>query len=932
MKPCRRFLVSHLLLTLQVLLGFLFVRIELCAAGWSTQLPPNYAAATTAKRSNIFFAGEPVQYTVGTGVCSYAVRDYYGNVVESGPHDPTSTVLGLSTSALGWYKLYLYGSQDQGQPWGFVVGGSTFILVRNNPNFPPLAAPNDPGGWYPDSDDQLLGFIGLGPQRLYVLDDSNPAQAIAQLDQDLAILKTNYLPYDPIRKRVLEIDFPNGTENTAGVTQIVQHYQNEVQYYEGRNEPNSGGSITFASEEQAFYNIVKGVNANLKVLGPSVVSIDPGEMLWINGFLAGGGGNAIDAFAFHAYNCVNGDLWLARQTLSDLRYYLDYFGGITNEELWQTEQGYFAAVFGAYEPRLQGRWTMLQMMVYEQNGIPKEHNVYWYDRSHGYWDAPVWIENADSSLNPAAPLMRVWSEELYGTNYSSAFDFGTVENKLYVGSLFKGPNKTVAAFMSAGDPYGQVTLSVQEGASIHVVSPFGQESDLPVVGGTVVLPVSELPGYVELPAAQQIAVVPVNYGANLAMQSGVTITADGDPSSPMGANIPNATSKINDGVLQTWYYNFDPSTYPWMSNVQQFPAAVEMDLPQAQAVSDVIIYAGTPWQSMGTLLDYDLQYWNGSAWITIQHVSEPANSFPAYSPAVFCTADSFFSDRWIFPHHFAPVVTSKLRLLVNDVTWGGGATADIVQAGGQTGPHQIVLREIEVYNRPVLPVIQTPPVSQQANLGDNVSFSVAASGDGLQYQWRCAGVAIPGATNPTLPLSGVSLLQQGTYDVVVSNPAGSVTSSTATLTILLSFQDWLHLYFGGSGANTITAPQTPSANPDAPDADPDGDGVPNVLEYVLGTNPVAGMSAQDAAKMPRLSTETINGATYAVFSFNLSGHATATLTFEGCADLAQPSWQTLVPDLTEQSAPDPVTLDRTVKYKVNVGTNPARFFRLRASL
>ena len=40
-------------------------------------------------------------------------------------------------------------------------------------------------------------------------------------------------------------------------------------------------------------------------------------------------------------------------------------------------------MYGAYQPRLQARWTMVEMMVFEQYGTPKEHNHLWYDRSHG---------------------------------------------------------------------------------------------------------------------------------------------------------------------------------------------------------------------------------------------------------------------------------------------------------------------------------------------------------------------------------------------------------------------------------------------------------------------------------------------------------------------------------------------------------------------
>jgi hypothetical protein len=61
--------------------------------------------------------------------------------------------------------------------------------------------------------------------------------------------------------------------------------------------------------------------------------------------------------------------------------------------------------------------------------------------------------------------------------------------------------------------------------------------------------------------------------------------------------------------------------------------------------------------------------------------------------------DSFFSDRWVFNHSFKPVKTQKIRLLVHNTTYGGGATEKVAEAGGQTGPHHVMLREIEVYGK-----------------------------------------------------------------------------------------------------------------------------------------------------------------------------------------------------------------------------------------
>jgi kumamolisin len=83
------------------------------------------------------------------------------------------------------------------------------------------------------------------------------------------------------------------------------------------------------------------------------------------------------------------------------------------------------------------------------------------------------------------------------------------------------------------------------------------------------------------------------------------------------------------------------------------------------------------------------------------------------------------------------------------------------------------------------PSITTQPVSQTASLGDNVTFSVVASGTGLYYQWFQNDYYVKGATSANLTLTDVQLGASGYYTVVVYNSAGLVWSTPAALTVNL---------------------------------------------------------------------------------------------------------------------------------------------------
>jgi hypothetical protein len=82
------------------------------------------------------------------------------------------------------------------------------------------------------------------------------------------------------------------------------------------------------------------------------------------------------------------------------------------------------------------------------------------------------------------------------------------------------------------------------------------------------------------------------------------------------------------------------------------------------------------------------------------------------------------------------------------------------------------------------PVFTLQPESQTANQGETVTFTSAAIGYApLNYQWTWNSNPISGATTTSLTLNGATTHNSGTYNLVVSNPIGTTTSSNAVLIV-----------------------------------------------------------------------------------------------------------------------------------------------------
>ena len=81
-------------------------------------------------------------------------------------------------------------------------------------------------------------------------------------------------------------------------------------------------------------------------------------------------------------------------------------------------------------------------------------------------------------------------------------------------------------------------------------------------------------------------------------------------------------------------------------------------------------------------------------------------------------------------------------------------------------------------------ILSVTPPGWNVNEGQTVSFSAVATGTTpLSYQWLHGGNPISGATASSLVLSNVLFAQAGNYSVLVSNIAGTATSSNVVLDV-----------------------------------------------------------------------------------------------------------------------------------------------------
>jgi hypothetical protein len=174
--------------------------------------------------------------------------------------------------------------------------------------------------------------------------------------------------------------------------------------------------------------------------------------------------------------------------------------------------------------------------------------------------------------------------------------------------------------------------------------------------------------------------------------------------------------------------------------------------------------------------------------ITTQPQSQGVVQHQNASFSVVASGSTPFTYQWYFNGSAVGGGGQSSTLALNNVDTGsdGSYTVVVANTGGSVTSAVAILT---VY---VLPGIQTQPQNQTVLQGTNVSFSVVTNNSGtppFSYQWNVNGTNvvngpyISGATNATLTLSNVQPAQAGNVFVVITNNAGSISSSVATLTV-----------------------------------------------------------------------------------------------------------------------------------------------------
>ena len=440
-----------------------------------------------------------------------------------------------------------------------------------------------------------------------------------------------------------------------------------------------------------------------------------------------------------------------------------------------------------------------------------------------------------------------------------------------------------------------------------------------------------------------------NAGGSLT-SSGATLTVT-SPTVPPTITVQPASQSVVAGANVTFTVTAtgtEPLSYQWKFNNTDLAGATNPTLTlnnvqAANAGSYTVAVSNVAGSATSATATLTVTSPIVPPTITVQPQSQSVVPGASATLTVTATGTAPLSYQWKFNGADIPNATSP-SLVLNSVQPANAGSYTVVVTNA-VGSATSVAATLTVL---VPPSITQQPSSQTANAGGPVTFQVTAVGTvPLSYQWKFNGSDIAGATGPTLALANVQTINAGSYTVVVSNSAGSVTSAPATLTVLVPPSITQHpksqtvdagvdvtLAVSASGSEPLSYQWRFNGNPLAgatssslvlTNVQPDKAG-----SYSAVVSNPAGSVISDAAVLtvntvpeqpPRLDRINLAGSNV---TLNFTVQATYELALEFSNSLVAASWTTLT-NVSAKVAPLNVTVTDSISG------SPQKFYRLKVT-